>query len=70
MKNRIFNVPADSIVEFAEIIGDNEMEGVIIGVNDDDDIEISVGYEPEDSEAILDMIEYVENLQEDPDEDD
>lgn len=71
MKSRIFNVPADSIIEFAELIGDNELEGVIIGTNDDDEIGISVEYDPEeDSEAILNMIEYIEDLNEDPDEND
>lgn len=71
MKSRIFYVPADAIIEFADIIGDNKLEGVILGVSDDNEIEISVDYEPEeDSEAILSMIEYVENLDGDPDEDD
>jgi hypothetical protein len=62
MKTRTFNVPADSIVEFAEMIGEHELEGVIVGANEDE-IEIKVEYEPEEhSEVILDMIEHIENL--------
>ncbi len=67
MKSRVFSIPEDSIVEFAEIIGENELEGAIVGVNDDNEVEISVDYEPdEQSQAILEMIELVENLH-DPD---
>lgn len=62
MKTRTFNVPVDSIVEFAEIISEHELEGVIVGASDDE-IEIKVEYEPEEqSQAILDMIEHIENL--------
>ncbi|MBI9068491.1 MAG: hypothetical protein JEZ09_14445 [Salinivirgaceae bacterium] len=74
MKTRTFNVPADSIVEFAEILSEYELEGVIVGTSDDE-IEINVDYEPEEhSQAILDMIEHIENLngefqEEDEDED-
>ena len=70
MKTRIFSIPAESIVEFAEIIGDNELEGVIIGITDDEEVEIAVDYQPENSEAILRMIEYVDDLADNPDEDD
>jgi hypothetical protein len=70
MKTRIFNVPQDSILEFAEIIGENDLEGIIIGT-EDDSIAIAVDYEPEEhSEAILSMIEHVESIDGDPDEDD
>ncbi len=63
MKTRTFNVPAGSIVEFAEMIAEHELEGVIVGANEDE-IEIKVEYHPEEhSEAILDMIEHVESLE-------
>ena len=70
MKNRIFCIPVDSIIEFAEIISENELEGIITGTNDDE-VEISIDYEPEEhSEAILEMIEHVESLNGDFEEED
>ena len=46
MKERIFNVPADSTVEFAELLGEYDLEGVIIGKNEDDELLVKVEYEP------------------------
>ncbi len=65
MKERTFNVPADSMVEFAELIGEYDLEGVIIGTNEEDEILVKVDYEPEEnSQAILEMIEHIESLDE------
>jgi len=62
MKERIFNVPADSTVEFAELLGEYDLEGVIIGKNEDDELLVKVEYEPkEDSQAILEIMEHLEN---------
>lgn len=63
MKERTFNVPVDSTVEFAELLGEYDLEGIIIGKNEDDELLVKVEYEPEeDSQAILEMIEHIENL--------
>lgn len=63
MKQRTFNVPLDSTVEFAELLGEHGLEGIIIGKNDDDELLVKVEYEPEeDSQAILGIIEHIENL--------
>jgi|GEM_PF-2384798 len=65
MKTRIFNVPVDSIVGFAESVGANDLEAVIIGAKDDE-LEVSVDYEPDiQSEVILEMIEYIEEINDD-----
>ena len=61
MKSRNFNVSADETVEFAELLGEYDLEGVIIGANEDDEIIVKVEYEPEEhSQAILEMIEHLE----------
>jgi hypothetical protein len=71
MKTRTFNVPADSTVEFAELIAEYDLEGIIIGRNEDDELLVKVEYEPEEhSQAILEMIEYIENLDSEYSEDD
>ena len=63
MKNRTFNVSADSMVEFAELLAEYDLEGVIIGTNEEDEILVKVEYEPEEhSQAILEMIDHLENL--------
>ena len=63
MKTRTFNVPIDSTVVFAELIAEYDLEGIIIGRNEDDELLVKVEYEPEEhSQAILEMIEYIENL--------
>ena len=62
MKDRTFNVPSDSTVEFAELLGEYDLEGFIIG-NDNNELLVKVEYEPEEhSQAILEMIEYLESL--------
>ena len=66
MKSRNFNVSADATVEFAELLGEYELEGAIIGANEDDEILVKVEYDPEEnSQAILEMIDHLE----DPDDD-
>lgn len=62
MKCRNFNVSADATVEFAELLGEYDLEGVIIGTDEDDEIIVKVEYEPEEhSQAILEMIEHLED---------
>ena len=72
MKERTFNVPADSMVEFAELISEYDLEGVIIGTNEEDEMLIKVDYEPEEnSQAILELIEHLEGDENEyPEEDD
>ena len=66
MKSKNFNVTADLMVEFAELLGEYELEGAIIGTNEDDEILVKVEYEPEEhSQAILEMIDHLEDLDED-----
>jgi hypothetical protein len=71
MKNRTFNVPADSTVEFAELLGGYDLEGIIVGKNEDDELLVKVEYEPEEeSQAILELIEHLEGEYGEPTEED
>nr|WP_319398794.1 hypothetical protein [uncultured Carboxylicivirga sp.] len=72
MKSRTFNVPADSSVDFAELLEEYGLEGFITGRNDDNELLVRVEYDPqEDSEAILEIMEQLEDLdEEDEDEED
>lgn len=69
MNERTFDVPVDATIEFAELLNEYGLEGVITGRNEDNELRIKVEYEPEeDSQAILEMIEYIEDLNEDDSE--
>jgi DNA-binding HxlR family transcriptional regulator len=71
MKIRTFNVSADLMVEFAGLLGEYELEGAIISTNEDDEILVKVEYEPEEhSQAVLEMIDHLEDLDEDYSEED
>jgi len=65
MKTRTFEVHADSMTEFAEIIGNNELDNTIQGINDDEEIIIDIHYEPTDREAVFELMELL-----DPEDDD
>lgn len=61
MKQRTFNVPADLSIEFAKLLGEYDLEGIIIGTNEDDELLVKVEYEPEeDSQVILEIMEHLE----------
>jgi hypothetical protein len=65
MKTRTFEVPSDSMTEFAEIIGNNELDNTIQGINDDEEIIIDVHYEADERQAVFELMELL-----DPDDDD
>jgi hypothetical protein len=65
MKTRTFEVPADSITEFAEIIGNNDLDNTIQGINDDEEIIVDVHYEADERQAVFELMELL-----DPDDDD
>lgn len=60
MKNRTFEIPVDSMEEFAEIIGDNELNNTIKGVNEDGDIIVDVHYEPKERAAVFEIFELLD----------
>jgi hypothetical protein len=60
MRKKVFEVPVDSIVEFVELMEENELEGSIIGVGEDSEIKVAVCYERENRDTILDLMELVD----------
>jgi hypothetical protein len=64
MKRKVFEVPPDLIVDFAQIIEDNELDNVIEGVTDDGDIEITVEFNPKQKEAIKELGEMIDDYHE------
>jgi len=75
-----FTVPTEVIGDFVKEVQERQLEAVIIGATDDDELELRVGYERDDSEKVdeledrLDeltegMYEYEEDENEDEDED-
>ena len=68
MRTKVFNVTESAIVEFAEVLEENELEGSITGVTEDSEIQISVNYERENRDVILDLMELVDGTN-DEDED-
>jgi len=68
MRTKVFNVAESTIVEFAEQLEENELEGTITGVTKDSEIQISVNYERENRDVILDLMELVDGTN-DEDED-
>jgi hypothetical protein len=65
MKTRTFEVPAEQMSEFAEIIGNNELDNDIQGINDDNEIIVDVYYEPEERLSVFELTELL-----DPEDDD
>ena len=68
MRTKVFNVAESTIVEFSEILEENELVGTITGVTEDSEIQISVNYERENRDVILDLMELVDGTN-DEDED-
>ncbi|MEI6580022.1 MAG: hypothetical protein WCN92_11265 [Eubacteriales bacterium] len=65
MKTRSFEVPADQMPEFAEVIGNHDLDNTITGINDDNEILVDVHYEPEEKLAVFELMELL-----DPDDED
>jgi len=68
MRTKVFSVTESAIVEFAELLEESELEGTITGVTEDSEIQISVNYERENRDVILDLMELVDGTN-DEDED-
>jgi hypothetical protein len=60
MRKKSFEVPVDSMIEFAEVIEENQLMSQIVGTNDEDDIMVEVEYERSQRDAILDLMELLE----------
>jgi len=70
MRTRNFEVPADLITEFAQIMEDHELDNVIEGVTEDGEIEISVDYEPAQKKIIEQIHEIIDRYHDENEEND
>ena len=68
MRKMTLTVPADSMVEFARIIEENELDNTITGLTEDEDILVEVQYSNEERPAVYELIELTE-AEEDEDDD-
>lgn len=62
-QRKFFDVPIDDLVEFTELVEENDMEALVVGVTNNEEIQLAVYYEREQSAAILDIIEFIESLE-------
>ena len=69
MRKMTLTVPADSMVEFARIIGENELDNTITGLTEDEDILVEVQYSNEERQAVYELIELTEAEEDDEDDD-
>ena len=61
MKIKTFEIPTDNMIEFADLLIENELSNEITGTNDDCII-IEVQYEPDEREAVFNLTEWYENI--------
>ncbi len=52
MRYADFEVPSVILADFVREMEEQEMQAVIVGLNDDDEIILKVGYEREDAEKV------------------
>ena len=64
-----FNVPADSIVEFAEILSENGLTNEIVGTTEDDELTVEVHFDKTEFDAVEQLVDLVEVEYEEEDED-
>ena len=69
MRTKVFHVSDDTIVEFSELLEENNLKGTILGVSEDSEIKVHVTYERENRNVILDLMELVDGSEDDDDED-
>jgi len=68
MRTKVFHVSDDTIVEFSEMLEENNLEGTILGVTEDSEIKVQVTYERENRNVILDLMELVDGSDEEEDD--
>lgn len=59
-----FTVPTDSIVEFSDILAENELTNEIIGTTEDNEIIVQVEFNKSDFDAVEQLEELVGESQE------
>jgi hypothetical protein len=66
MRYANFEVPSDVIADFVREMAESQLQATIVGVNEDDEIIIRVGYERDDAgkvdeleDHLAELVEYV-----------
>lgn len=62
MRKISFEVPSEVIGDFTQKLTELELENSIVGKTDEDNIEIEVYYEKEESKKVDELEEYLEEL--------
>lgn len=62
MRYANFEVSADVILDFTREMHDREITAVIVGVNDDDELTLRVGYERDESDKVDELEDKLEEL--------
>lgn len=70
MKTKKFEIPVDSMLEFAEQLIENELTNEIIGTTDEDQIVVEVSYSPDERQSMFALVEWFEDNIEGQEEDD
>ncbi len=64
-----FTISTDSIIEFAAILTENELENEIIGTTDDNELIVAVHFEKSEFDAVVQLEELVESSEEEEETD-
>ena len=56
-----FEISKDNIIEFADILRENEMENSILGTTEDDTLLVEVNYTRDQRDIISDLEDLAEN---------
>lgn len=62
MRYADFEVPSEVITDFVQEMEDREIEAVIVGLNEDDELILKVGYERDEADKIDELEEKLEEL--------
>lgn len=63
MKKRKFEVTPEQMADFAELISELELVNEIAGKTDDGDIIVNVFYEKDDSDKVLELMEWLDEVE-------
>lgn len=68
MTRIIFEVPSEVIGDFTEKLTELELTNSIVGLNEDDEIEIEVVYEKNEADLVHELEVFLDELKELPEE--
>ena len=66
---RTFEVPTENVAEFSEMLVENELCNEITGTNENGDVVVEVNYRIDQKGAILDLVEWMDEIESSLDDD-